>query len=171
MLENKELIVEPLEDYQIQPASIDLTLGNEFLKINSNPSVIEMDEPVPYVKVESDEFLIMPQQFVLATTNEYIEIPNGMSAFVEGRSSIGRMGLFVQNAGWVDTGFKGNITLELYNANKNVPVVIKSGRRICQLVLASMDDVADNPYNGKYQLQQGTWGSLIDKDEELKGGE
>ena len=104
--------------------------------------------------------------FLLATTNEYLTLPNNITAFVEGRSSIGRMGLFIQNAGWVDAGFEGRITLELYNAN-SLPIVLTSGRRICQLVFCMMDKSAEQPYRGKYYKQEQSVGSHIRKDYEL----
>ena len=87
--------------------------------------------------------MIPPHGFVLGTTLEWIKLPNNITAFVEGRSSIGRLGLFIQNAGWVDPGFEGNITLELYNANQ-VPIELSSGRRICQLVFAELDQNRDS---------------------------
>ena len=101
-----------------------------------------------------------PKSFILATTQEYIKIPNGYSAFVEGRSSIGRMGLFIQNAGWIDSGFEGNITLELYNAN-SLPIKLDAGRRICQIVICEMDQPSESPYNGKYQGQTLSVGSKV----------
>ena len=104
---------------------------------------------------------------MLATTKEYIKLPDNLTAFVEGRSSIGRMGLFIQNAGWVDPGFEGQITLELYNANR-LPIKLEADRRICQLVFASMDNKADNPYCGKYQGQKNTVGTRVFKDPENK---
>lgn len=91
---------------------------------------------------------------------EYFELPDHLTAFVEGRSSLGRMGLFIQNAGWVDPGFKGEITLELFNANR-CAIELKAGRRVGQLVFAQLDDVALNPYNGKYQCQRGATGSKV----------
>jgi len=86
---------------------------------------------------------------------------------VEGRSSIGRMGLFIQNAGWVDPGFEGMITLELYNAN-SLPIKLQAGRRIGQFVICEMTTPADEPYNGKYQGQNKTIGSRVFKDVEVK---
>jgi dCTP deaminase len=97
---------------------------------------------------------------------EYIRLPNNMTAFVEGRSSIGRLGLFIQNAGWVDPGFEGEITLELFNANK-CAIELKYGRRIGQLVFAQLDKDALNPYRGKYQGQRGVTGSRIYLDTEI----
>ena len=115
------------------------------------------------MKIEKDEIIIPPHSFLLATTVEFIRIPANVTAFVEGRSSIGRMGLFIQNAGWVDPGFEGNITLELFNANR-LPLRLASGRRICQIVFAFMDKATRTPYAGKYQGQRGTVGSRIFKD-------
>ena len=83
---------------------------DDFLK-----EVISMTDEIKYRKIESDSIVIPPKSFILATTREYVKIPNDLVAFVEGRSSIGRMGLFIQNAGWVDPGFEGQITLELFN--------------------------------------------------------
>jgi len=96
----------------------------------------------------------------LAVTRETIRLPDNITAFVEGRSSIGRIGLFIQNAGWVDPGFMGTITLELYNANR-LPIRLTSGRRICQIVFAFMDGPADSPYRGKYQNQRDAVGSRV----------
>lgn len=86
-----------------------------------------------------------------------------MTVFVEGRSSIGRLGLFIQNSGWVAPGFEGQITLELYNANR-VPIELKAGRRICQLVLATLDQETTQ-YMGKYCCQNKTTESRVYLDE------
>lgn len=98
---------------------------------------------------------------------EYISLPDNLTAFVEGRSSLGRMGLFIQNAGWVDPGFQGEITLELFNANR-CAIELTSGRRVGQLVFAQMDASAIQPYNGKYQGQRGATGSRVFLDAEQK---
>ncbi|HOA41154.1 MAG TPA: dCTP deaminase [Halanaerobiales bacterium] len=156
-----KLIIEPMEDYQIQPASVDLRLGDSFLKLDENMTeVMTLDSEIKYVSYRSEELIIPPHSFLLATTMEYLELPNDITAFVEGRSSIGRMGLFIQNAGWVDPGFKGQITLELYNAN-SLPIRLATGRRICQLVLARMDQKALKPYQGKYMNQRDAVGSRV----------
>ena len=168
MLQDKTLTIEPLTEEQIQPASVDIRLGNTFSIVDDTPSgVITLENEIKYKTITTDTFLIMPGQFVLATTMEYIELPDNLTAFVEGRSSLGRMGLFIQNAGWVDPGFKGEITLELYNANK-CAIELKAGRRVGQLVFAGMDESALNPYNGKYQGQKGATGSRVFKDFENK---
>ncbi|MBQ6659824.1 MAG: dCTP deaminase [Lachnospiraceae bacterium] len=166
MLQEKTLTIEPLTEEQIQPASVDVRLGRTFSIVDDTPSgVITLENEISYKTITTDTFLIMPGQFVLATTMEYFELPNNLTAFVEGRSSLGRMGLFIQNAGWVDPGFKGEITLELYNANK-CAIELKAGRRVGQLVFAEMDRDALNPYNGKYQGQKGATGSRVFRDSE-----
>ena len=166
MLESGELLVEPLEAEQIQPASIDVRLGDHFLKVDENRlDVIRLDEDVRYEEITQREIIIPPISFLLATTREYIRLPDDVTAFVEGRSSIGRVGLFIQNAGWVDPGFEGTITLELYNANR-LPIRLQADRRICQLVFARMDRATPNPYRGKYQGQREATGSRIALDAE-----
>ena len=166
LLESKELVVEPITTESIQPASIDVRLGRHFLKVDENSiESMNLEKPIKYVEFEAEEVIIPPHSFLLATTMEYIKLPNNLTAFVEGRSSIGRMGLFIQNAGWVDPGFEGEITLELYNANR-LPIKLTVGRRICQLVLARMDEIAENPYSGKYQGQRNAVGSRVFKDNE-----
>ena len=119
MLQTKELTITPLAPEQVQPASVDIRLGSTFSIVEDSPTgVITMDKEIRYKTIESDTYTLLPNQFVLATTMEYFELPDNLTAFVEGRSSLGRMGLFIQNAGWVDPGFRGEITLELYNANR-----------------------------------------------------
>ena len=168
LLASGELVVEPIDNGQIQPASIDLRLSDHFLKVDENRlDVIRLDAEIQYEELTQEEIIIPPHSFLLATTCEYIRLPNDVTAFVEGRSSIGRIGLFIQNAGWVDPGFEGNITLELFNANR-LPIRLMAGRRICQLVFAHMDQVAQNPYNGKYQGQRQATGSRIALDAESK---
>ena len=164
LLASGEIVVEPLEDFQIQPASIDLRLGDHFLKIDENSvESITLDKPLSYVEIKREEIVIPPHTFLLAVTREFIRLPADITAFVEGRSSIGRIGLFIQNAGWVDPGFAGTITLELYNSNR-LPIRLSAGRRICQIVFARMDSPASRPYAGKYQNQRDAVGSRVFQD-------
>ncbi len=161
MLDEKSLVINPVTKEQIQPASVDIRLGNTFSVVDDTPSnIITLESQISYKTITADTYLIMPGEFVLATTMEYFELPDNLTAFVEGRSSLGRMGLFIQNAGWVDPGFKGEITLELYNANR-CAIELKAGRRVGQLVFAEMDEYALNPYNGKYQGQMGATGTRV----------
>lgn len=158
---DNRLAIEPLDPKQIQPASVDIRLGNTFSIVEDFPDgIITMDSKIAYKTIIADRYVLMPGQFVLATTMEYFKLPENLTAFVEGRSSLGRMGLFIQNAGWVDPGFEGEITLELFNANK-CAIELKAGRRVGQLVFAEMDKPALHPYNGKYQGQKGATGSKV----------
>ena len=167
-LDSGKIVIDPIEANQIQPASVDLTLDSNFLIVDDlSGELISMKDKIKYRKLETGSIVIPPKSFILATTRERIKIPNDLVAFVEGRSSIGRMGLFVQNAGWIDPGFEGQITLELFNANQ-VPIRVDAGRRICQLVFSKLDKPVDKPYSGKYKGQKGTTGSRIFLDEEVK---
>ena len=161
MIGDKALVIEPIKKDQIQPASVDVRLGDTFSIVEDSPTgVITLDSETNYKTIKTNTYVLLPGQFVLATTMEYFELPNDLTAFVEGRSSLGRMGLFIQNAGWVDPGFRGEITLELFNANR-CAIELKSGRRVGQLVFAKMDNTALNPYKGKYQGQRGATGSRV----------
>ena len=158
----------------IGPASIDCRIGNVFkvpLPNNSKyvferarNNIIDIDKVIEYEKIEVEEYIIGPNSFVLATTKEYLKLPDNISAYVEGRSSIGRAGLFVQNAGYIDPGFEGNITLELFNANI-YPLKIYAGRRMCQIVFFELDQKCNKPYSGKYKGQINTTESKIHLDE------
>jgi dCTP deaminase len=166
LIDSGELVIEPMTPESIQPASVDCRLGDHFLVVaEPETTIISMSQEIRYKEVIADKIVIAPHSFLLATTMEYIKLPNNMVSFVEGRSSIGRMGLFIQNAGWVDPGFEGKITLELYNAN-SFPIELEAGRRICQLVFGLMDSPALNPYRGKYQGQSKSVGSKVWKDSE-----
>lgn len=165
MLADGRLSIDPIEDSQIQPASVDIRLGTTFSIVeDSTKGIIKLDERTNYKTMSADSYLLLPGQFVLATTMEYISLPDNLTAFVEGRSSLGRMGLFIQNAGWVDPGFSGEITLELFNANR-CAIELTKGRRVGQLVFALMDKNAQKPYSGKYQGQRGATGSRVYLDE------
>lgn len=160
-IDSGKLVASPIQQDQIQPASLDITLGTTFSRAKSGPyNTIDFDHEIEYEKIETNSYLLLPGQFVLATTGEYFELPDDLTAFVEGRSSLGRMGLFIQNAGWVDPGFKGEITLELFNASSQA-IELRAGRRVGQLVFAKMDKPAEHPYAGKYQGQRGATGSKL----------
>ena len=164
LLASGKLSIDPLDDDQIQPASVDLRLSDHFLKVDENRlEAIRLDREVPYQELTQKRIVIPPHSFLLATTRERIRLPDDVTAFVEGRSSIGRIGLFIQNAGWVDPGFQGTLTLELFNSNR-LPIRLQEGRRICQLVFARMDRATTRPYDGKYQHQARATGSRIGLD-------
>ncbi len=168
LLSSGELVVSPLtHEVQIQPASIDIRLGNTYARpIIHGSRSHDSSIPIQYEEIETNSYSLGPKQFILATTKEYIKLPNNMTAFVEGRSSIGRMGIFIQNAGWVDPGFEGEITLELFNAS-DMSILLHEGMRIGQLVFAQLDRDAENPYRGKYQGQKRATGSKVYLDSDL----
>lgn len=168
LIETGELGVSPINEESIQPASIDCRLGDHFLVVEDRQmQIIDLNSEIHYRELDGPSITIPPHSFLLATTMEYVRLPRNLTAFVEGRSSIGRIGLFIQNAGWVDPGFEGQITLELYNAN-SLPIRLEAGRRICQLVFCSMDQEAALPYQGKYQGQRRATGSRVFNDTEAR---
>ena len=106
LLAEGSLAIEPLEPEQIQPASVDIRLGDTFGIVEDTPSgIVGLEDEIAYKTIRTDRYILLPGQFVLATTMEYVRLGADLTAFVEGRSSLGRMGLFVQNAGWVDPGW------------------------------------------------------------------
>lgn len=168
LIESGELGISPYRETNVQPASYDIALSDSFsvLSVNSYQEDWIIDpykSKVKYSTFKSDDVVIPAHSFMLASTVEYFKLPKNLTAFVEGRSSIGRLGLFIQNAGWVDSGFEGEITLELFNAT-NVGIRLRPGMRIAQLVFAQMDQMPENVYNGKYQGQTGATGSSLYKD-------
>mgnify|MGYP001111606941 CR=1 FL=1 len=161
LIKKGELRIEPFEEKNIQSSSVDLRLGEDVLFYVADLIDVKQEKiPVQRVKVPEEGLIIKPKSFLLATTLEYIKLPGDITAFVEGRSSLGRLGLFIENAGWVDAGFEGQITLEFYNAN-SCPIKLYRGMRVCQIVLAKLDRPAEKPYRGKYFGQRGATASKI----------
>jgi dCTP deaminase len=182
-LEEGDLVVEPLDDpeVQLQPASVDLRLGREFLEFQrTNIPCIHPesdDEVAEYVDEtvvdEGDDFVLHPGDFVLGTTRERVEIPPDLIAHVEGRSSLGRLAIVVHaTAGLCDPGYKGQITLELSNLGA-APVALSPGMRISQLTFTVLSSAAERPYGAergsKYQGQAGPQASRIGGDREFGG--
>lgn len=171
--DEERIVVTPVQDIvtQLQPASFDITLGKSFLTMEDATQCVSIqpeDEQIKYRQIlcnsNTRSYYLGPGDFCLATTQEYLCLPNGYAAFVEGRSSIGRMGLFIQNAGWIDPGFEGEITLELFNANRYTTIELVPGTRVGQIVFLKMDQPAMHPYRGKYQGQRFATGSRIHED-------
>lgn len=175
-LERGDLRVEPLEDpdLQIQPASIDLRLGEQFTLYDlTKTALIDPRDPESLRSVTrehtthiGDYFVLHPGEFALAHTLEFVSIPDDLVARVEGRSSLGRLGVAVHiTAGFIDPGFVGQITLELANLNRTA-VKLYPGTRICQLCIEQMLSPAERPYgsegrSSKYQRQQGATSTRI----------
>ena len=159
--ENKVVI--GAKDDQIQAASIDVTLGDSFKIPISKKAVVKLGVDAPEYISAIGSAIIKPHSFILGTTKEKISIPNNMGAWIEGKSSIGRSGLFIQNAGWIAPGFEGEITLELYNAN-DYCLEITEGLSIGQIVLADLDKETIKPYDGKYKNQTGATAPISTND-------
>jgi len=183
-LEAGDLVVDPLDDIdmQVQPASVDLRLGEEFLEFQrANIPCIHPnreDEISDYVEEtvvpEGEEFVLHPGDFVLGTTKERVAVPDDLVAHVEGRSSLGRLAIVVHaTAGLADPGYEGQITLELSNLG-TAPVALTPGMRISQLTFTELLSPAARPYGAergsKYQGQSGPQASRIGSDPEFSGG-
>lgn len=156
LLGNGEIVIDPSPTpAQIQPASIDLTLGADFLSPYEN-------EPVHY----PGAYTILPGECVLGTTVERIEVPNFLVGRVEGKSSWGRKFLMIHStAGFIDPGFKGNITLEFTNLSQ-VSQTLPIGSAIAQISFSWVDHTVDRPYgsdglNSHYQGQKGVTPSAV----------
>lgn len=154
------LKVIPLDEDSVQPASIDLHLGNEFTLLTKSKEPVDIFDSDDCNTFKAKSFTIYPKFFILATTKEEVYIPPTMTAFIEGRSSIGRKGLFIHNAGYIDPGFQGQITLELFNCSCR-PITIHSGMSICQMVVSYLETPCNKPYSGRYQFQKGTTPSRL----------
>lgn len=171
-LETGDIAIDPLDRTLVQPASVDIRVGNEF-RIFSNHRYIcidprERQEDLTHlVKVEDgDTFVLHPGEFVLGSTREKVSLGPGYVARLEGKSSLGRLGLLCHaTAGWIDPGFIGRITLELSNV-ATLPIKIYPGMLIGQLSFARLSSPARNPYGSrdtasKYQGQNGPTASRM----------
>jgi dCTP deaminase len=181
-LEEGKIVIDSLKDeQQIQPSSVDMRLGDEFkvFKVIRKPYIDPKDEDdiAEYMESstvpEGEAFIIHPNEFALATTQEYVKVPDDLVARVEGRSSMGRLGVTMHvTAGYVDPGFEGKITLEISNIGA-MPVALYPGQRVCQLVFETMTTPAELPYghpkrNSKYMKQLKPESSRVKLDYELK---
>lgn len=155
-------VVEPFRDEHVQPASIDLRLGDQFI-------IWEDDGTGTMHKVRvtaADGIDIHPGQFMLGATFETVNIPDHLVGLIDGRSSWARLGVAVHiTAGYIDPGFHGQVTLELRNLGHN-PVWLPVGSRICQMRLTQLTSPAEKPYgtdglDNHYQGQQGVTASAI----------
>lgn len=176
MLKSGRIAITPGPDLktQLQPASLDLRLSSKFrvFKSTATPYIDPQDpntfnemteltdvadgnsQPLlPHMKKGQRPFVIHPGEFVLGMTKEFVELPDDITARVEGRSSLGRLGIIIHStAGYIDPGFCGNITLEITNIG-SVPVLLHPDMRICQLAFETMSTPAEVDYaekGGKY---------------------
>lgn len=154
-------IVPSPDDIQIQPASVDLKLSDLKLSFDKISHIDTKNETELHYDLyrfsEDDPLILHPNDFVLTQTVEKVKLPDNILGRVEGRSSIGRLGVAIHiTAGFIDPGFEGNITLEMANLG-NVPVILYPNQRICQIVFEELDESCEKPYGyedrNKYQGQ------------------
>jgi dCTP deaminase len=155
-----QLAIENLQDKAIQPASIDLHLSPVFILANRVSHAVD-----PYLAPDvteafsdaynytGDRYILWPGHFVLAAT-ERVTLGNELVGQVAGKSSLARLGLYVESAGFIDPGFDGPITLELYNVSPN-SILLTPSMPICQLSLSRLDSPASPVYSGSYVNSSG----------------
>lgn len=160
------IIVDPIDPSDIQPSSIDLHLGSEFRVFrNSRYPYIDplREQPGLTESVEastSEPFVLHPGEFVLGVTREFIGLPDDIVARLEGKSTLGRLGLMIHStAGYIDPGWRGQVTLELSNV-ANLPILLTPGMKIGQIAFTKMSTPVDRPYGhhelgSRYQGQSG----------------
>ena len=165
-LDSGRVVLEPYDPTMVQPSSVDVRIDRYFrLFDNHKYPVIDPAQEQPdltrLVEVDPDEaFVLHPGEFVLASTYELVTLPDDVAARLEGKSSLGRLGLLTHStAGFIDPGFSGHITLELSNV-ANLPITLWPGMKIGQLCLFRLSSPAERPYGSagvgsRYQGQRG----------------
>ena len=160
------IVIDPLDESCIQPSSIDVKISNLFRVFRNHTAPVidvkkDLTDLTELIEVPLDGvFMLHPGEFVLGSTLERVAIADDLVARVEGKSSLGRLGLLIHStAGFIDAGFDGHITLELSNV-ANLPITVYPGMKIGQVSFMNMTTPAANPYgNGargsKYQGQRG----------------
>jgi dCTP deaminase len=174
-LESNAIRIDPYDPHDLQPSSVDLHLDRSFRVFRNNRyAYIDVRSPQPdlteLLSVANDEpFILHPGEFVLGQTLEWVELPDDIVARLEGRSSLGRLGLLIHStAGYVDPGWKGNLTLELSNV-ANLPIALYYGMSIGQISFFAMSSAAERPYGSaelgsKYQGQSEPTASAFHRD-------
>jgi dCTP deaminase len=156
--------IDPYDPTCLQPSSVDLHLDADFRVFRNNRyPYIDVRAPQPDLTelvsiAEDEQFILHPNEFVLGQTLEWVELPDDLVARLEGKSSLGRLGLLIHStAGYVDPGWKGNLTLELSNV-ANLPIALYRGMKIGQISFFEMSSPVERPYGSrelgsKYQGQ------------------
>jgi dCTP deaminase len=173
-IRKKSLILQPFSKKRLQPSTYDLMLSDEIrIFDNHGTEAVDIKKPVDASRLvklkKGDNFIIHPGEFILGSTVEYFEIPLDLAAKLEGRSSLGRLGLIIHaTAGYVDPGFKGYLTFEMSNISR-LPIRLYPRMRMAQICFFQMSSPARNPYGAKeigskYQFQKGPTSSRIDLD-------
>ncbi|MBI4175612.1 MAG: dCTP deaminase [Candidatus Aenigmarchaeota archaeon] len=173
LLGEGKIRIEPLElDKQLQPAWVDLRLGSEFSRFKyTEEPFIDSRQPKEHTKTydtRGKRFVLHPREFVLGITMERVTLPGDIAAYIDGRSSLGRLGITAHiTSGWVDPGFSGRLVLEISNMGK-MPVIVYPGMRMCKILFFNLNSPAEVPYNrkkdAKYANQETVGQSKIHED-------
>jgi dCTP deaminase len=165
-IEAGRIVIEPFDERCIQPSSIDVKIGNLFRVFrNHTAAVIDVkqrqEDLTELVTIAEDGvFMLHPGEFVLGSTLERVAVPDDLVARIDGKSSLGRLGLIIHStAGFIDPGFDGHITLELTNI-ATLPITLYPGMKVGQVSFVQMTTPAEHPYGSgargsKYQGQRG----------------
>jgi dCTP deaminase len=166
LLAEERIIIEPYDESLLQPSSVDVRVDRFFRVFhNARYPYIDVKEPqedlTELVEIDDERpFILHPGEFVLGSTLERIALPDDLVARLEGKSSLGRLGLLIHStAGFIDPGWDGHVTLELSNV-ANLPITIYHGMKIGQISFMQLSEPADSPYGSgdlgsKYQGQMG----------------
>ncbi len=178
LVEDGRIGIEPYDATLMQPSSLDVRVDRLFRVFRNSryPYIdvkLEQEELTERVEVAADEaFILPPGEFVLGSTLERVRLPDDLVARLEGKSSLGRLGLLIHStAGFIDPGFDGHVTLELSNV-ANLPITIYPSMKIGQLSFMQLSEPAETPYGSgqlgsKYQGQRGPtpsryWRNFVD---------
>ena len=165
-LSSGRVVLEPLDAEMVQPSSVDIRIDRYFRLFDNHKYPVidpaqEQPELTRLVEVKPDEpFVLHPGEFVLASTYEMVTLPDDIAARLEGKSSLGRLGLLTHStAGFIDPGFSGHVTLELSNV-ATLPIILWPGMKIGQLCFFRLSSPAEHPYGSdhygsRYQGQRG----------------
>ncbi|MCV7664825.1 dCTP deaminase [Micrococcus luteus] len=174
-LDSGRVGLDPLDPAMVQPASVDVRLDRYFRLFDNHRYAHidprqEQDELTRLVEVDPDEaFILHPGEFVLGSTYEQVTLPDDLAARLEGKSSLGRLGLLTHStAGFIDPGFSGHVTLELSNV-ATLPITLWPGMKIGQLCFFRLSSAAQSPYGtganqNRYQGQRGPTASRAQRD-------
>lgn len=172
-IESGRITIDPFDPASVQPSSVDLHVDSQFrVFANSRYAYIDVKDEMPdlteLVEVKPDEaFILHPGEFVLGSTLERVALPDDLVARLEGKSSLGRLGLLIHStAGYVDPGWDGYLTLELSNV-ANLPITLYPGMKIGQISFFQLTTPAETPYGSagnKYQGQRGPTASRFYRD-------
>jgi dCTP deaminase len=154
-------LIAPFQPERLQAASYDMTLGTEFIVFEEHDQVlIDLDDvrdtgAHKVARTPEQGIIIHPGQFMLGVTVETVCLPSDIAGRLDGKSSVARLGVFIHiTGGNIDPGFQGPVTMELFNARR-VPIRLRPGKPICQMVFEYLSAPCEKPYQGRYQHAQG----------------